>query len=119
MTLKDGYGFGGFSGTPPSEPNLSTPPPPPRGPTYTYTKLKKNPTPGKERKLNDKLLTLHRQDILPNNFTSSYAPQAPVPYPSASPRSTNLQHCYVPSSQLEVHPATTQPNILLPFYNPS
>ena len=28
MTLKDGYGFGGFSGTPPSEPNLSTPPPP-------------------------------------------------------------------------------------------
>ena len=27
MTLKDGYGFGGFSGTPPSEPNLSTPPP--------------------------------------------------------------------------------------------
>ena len=31
MTLKDGYGFGGFSGTPPSEPNLSTPPPPPGG----------------------------------------------------------------------------------------
>ena len=31
MTLKDRYGFGGFScGTPPSEPNLSTPPPPPR-----------------------------------------------------------------------------------------
>ena len=29
MTLKDRYGFGGFSGTPPSEPNLSTPPPPP------------------------------------------------------------------------------------------
>ena len=28
MTLKDGYRFGGFSGTPPSEPNLSTPPPP-------------------------------------------------------------------------------------------
>ena len=28
MTLKDRYGFGGFSGTPPSEPNLSTPPPP-------------------------------------------------------------------------------------------
>ena len=27
MTLKDRYGFGGFSGTPPSEPNLSTPPP--------------------------------------------------------------------------------------------
>ena len=26
--FKDGYGFGGFSGTPPSEPNLSTPPPP-------------------------------------------------------------------------------------------
>ena len=24
MTLKDGYRFGGFSGTPPSEPNLST-----------------------------------------------------------------------------------------------
>ena len=24
-----GYRFGGFSGTPPSEPNLSTPPPPP------------------------------------------------------------------------------------------
>ena len=31
MTLKDRYGFGGFSGTPPSEPNLSTPPPPPPG----------------------------------------------------------------------------------------
>ena len=31
MTLKDRYGFGGFSGTPPSEPNLSTPPPPPGG----------------------------------------------------------------------------------------
>ena len=30
MTLKDRYGFGGFSGTPPSEPILSTPPPPPR-----------------------------------------------------------------------------------------
>ena len=30
MTLKDRYWFGGFSGTPPSEPNLSTPPPPPR-----------------------------------------------------------------------------------------
>ena len=30
MTLKDGYRFGGFSGTPPSEPNLSPPPPPPR-----------------------------------------------------------------------------------------
>ena len=29
MTLKDRYWFGGFSGTPPSEPNLSTPPPPP------------------------------------------------------------------------------------------
>ena len=29
MTLKDGYRFGGFSGTPPSEPYLSTPPPPP------------------------------------------------------------------------------------------
>ena len=29
MTLKDRYGFGGFSGTHPSEPNLSTPPPPP------------------------------------------------------------------------------------------
>ena len=28
MTLKDRYWFGGFSGTPPSEPNLSTPPPP-------------------------------------------------------------------------------------------
>ena len=28
MTLKDGYRFGGFSGTPPSEPNLSTPSPP-------------------------------------------------------------------------------------------
>ena len=28
MTLKDGYRFGGFSGIPPSEPNLSTPPPP-------------------------------------------------------------------------------------------
>ena len=32
MTLKDRYGFGGFSGTPPSEPNLSTPPPPPPPP---------------------------------------------------------------------------------------
>ena len=32
MTLKDGYGFGGFSGTPPSEPNMSTPPPPPPPP---------------------------------------------------------------------------------------
>ena len=31
MTLKDRYWFGGFSGTPPSEPNLSTPPPPPPG----------------------------------------------------------------------------------------
>ena len=32
--LKDGYRFCGFSGTHPSEPNLSTPtpPPPPRGP---------------------------------------------------------------------------------------
>ena len=29
MTLKDGYRFGGFSGTPPLEPNLSAPPPPP------------------------------------------------------------------------------------------
>ena len=28
MTLKDRYWFGGFSGTPPSEPNLSTPPGP-------------------------------------------------------------------------------------------
>ena len=28
MTLKDGYRFGSFSGTPPSEPNLSTPNPP-------------------------------------------------------------------------------------------
>ena len=27
MTLKDRYWFAGFSGTPPSEPNLSTPPP--------------------------------------------------------------------------------------------
>ena len=26
MTFKDGYGFGGFSGTLPKEPNLSTPP---------------------------------------------------------------------------------------------
>ena len=32
MTLKDGYRFGGFSGTPPSEPNLRYPPPPPPPP---------------------------------------------------------------------------------------
>ena len=31
FSFKDGYGFGGFSSTPPSEPNLSTPPPPLRG----------------------------------------------------------------------------------------
>ena len=30
MTLKDGYGFGGFSLAPPSKQHLSTPPPPPR-----------------------------------------------------------------------------------------
>ena len=29
MTLKDGYGFGGFSLAPPSKQHLSTPPPPP------------------------------------------------------------------------------------------
>ena len=29
MTLKDGYGFGGFSRAPPSKQHLSTPPPPP------------------------------------------------------------------------------------------
>ena len=34
MTLKDGYRFGGFSGTPPSEPNLSSPPPPPGPPSF-------------------------------------------------------------------------------------
>ena len=28
MTLKDGYGFGGFSRAPPSKQHLSTPPPP-------------------------------------------------------------------------------------------
>ena len=28
MTLKDGYGFGGFSLAPPSKQHLSTPPPP-------------------------------------------------------------------------------------------
>ena len=32
MTLKDGYGFGGFSLAPPSKQHLSTPPPPPPGP---------------------------------------------------------------------------------------
>ena len=31
MTLKDGYGFGGFSLAPPSKQHLSTPPPPPPG----------------------------------------------------------------------------------------
>ena len=31
MTLKDGYGFGGFSRAPPSKQHLSTPPPPPPG----------------------------------------------------------------------------------------
>ena len=31
MTLKDGYGFGGFSLAPPSKQHLSTPPPPPGG----------------------------------------------------------------------------------------
>ena len=34
----------------------------------TYTKLKKNPTPAMERKLNQKLLTLHRQDVLPKQL---------------------------------------------------
>ena len=38
MTLKDGYGFGGFSGTPLSEPTLSTPPPPP-GVLQYFTKI--------------------------------------------------------------------------------
>ena len=36
MTLKDGYRFGGFSGTPPSEPNLSTPPPRDRPTTSSF-----------------------------------------------------------------------------------
>ena len=31
MTLKDGYGYGGFSLAPPSKQHLSTPPPPPPG----------------------------------------------------------------------------------------
>ena len=38
MTLKDGYGFGGFSRAPPSKQHLSTPPPPP-GLVYMYTSL--------------------------------------------------------------------------------
>ena len=45
MTLKDGYEFGGFSGTPPSEPNLSTPPPPPRDwmtCIYNFSKVRGN-----------------------------------------------------------------------------
>ena len=60
MTLKDGYGFGGFSGTPPSEPNLSRPTPPPQGqveisflgmPQIAHFEIKKNekaPTVGGE-----------------------------------------------------------------------
>ena len=36
MTLKDGYGFGGFSLAPPSKQHLSTPPPPPRINGHTF-----------------------------------------------------------------------------------
>ena len=50
MTLKDGYGFDGFSGTPPSEPNLSTPPPPPPGVLeYPYPNCKTSPLKKKKK----------------------------------------------------------------------
>ena len=87
-------------------------------PSRCFRSFKKNPTPTRKRKLNQKLFTqsLSTEKEYYVNNTSSYAPhQAPVP--AQDPQTYSI--ATLQSSQPEGHLASTQPNILLLFYNPS